>query len=514
EIDRLRGPQTKILALQDSQTLLPGLIESHAHLVQMGEALMTIDLSGQTSWEGIVDAVDKAVQETPKGTWIVGSGWHQSKWTSLPKDAVDGYPVHDRLTAVSPEHPVVLSHASYHGSFANALAMKMAGIDDRTPDPPGGTILRDENGSATGAMLETAARLISRAKAKSESGVDPLIRRQRFALAVRLATEACLRNGVTTFSDAGLSVSQLNELIALADGEGLGIRVHAMVRDRNDLLAGHLQRLRRVDTADGFLTIRGIKKMIDGALGSHGAWLLSPYDDRPASRGLSIATEDEIKEAAELAIRHDYQLCVHAIGDRANRETLDHFEDAARLANQDLSTLRWRIEHAQHLDPADIPRFGQLGVIASVQGVHCTSDSVFVPMRLGYRRSAQGAFAWRSLLDAGATLCNGTDAPVESIDPFASLQSSVTRSVGDQMPFFPEQSMSRLEALRSYTIDAAYSLFAEESRGSIEVGKLADLIVIDHDWSEMTDQEIEEIRVELTMIDGKIVFASGPFGQK
>ncbi|MEM6474487.1 MAG: amidohydrolase family protein, partial [Planctomycetota bacterium] len=295
---------------------------------------------------------------------------------------------------------------------------------------------------------------------------------------------------------------------------GLRIRVHVMIRDDNDSLAGNLARLRRVDDANGFLTIRGIKKMIDGALGSHGAWLLSPYDDRPASRGLSIATGDEIRRAAELAIQHQYQLCVHAIGDRANRETLDHFEAVAGGANVDLADLRWRIEHAQHLDPEDIPRFGKLGVIASVQGVHCTSDSVFVPTRLGYRRSAQGAFAWRALLDSGALLCNGTDAPVESINPFASLQSSVTRSVGDQLPFFPEQAMTRAEALRSYTSDAAFALFAEKSRGSIESGKLADLVIIDRDWNEMSDREIERTRVVMTMVDGEIAFADETFGNE
>ncbi|MEM6471762.1 MAG: amidohydrolase family protein, partial [Planctomycetota bacterium] len=265
EIAQWLGPKTRVIELTESQSLLPGLIESHAHLVQMGEALMTIDLSRKSSWEGIIEAVEAAVKTTPNGTWIVGSGWHQSKWNQLPDDAVDGYPTHERLSAISPNHPVVLSHASYHGSFANALAMKLAGIDASTADPPGGTILRNEKGEATGAMLETAAGLISRAKAKSDANIAAEIRRQRYALAVKLATEECLRHGVTTFSDAGLSVREINELISLSNTVGLRIRVHVMIRDDNDSLAGNLARLRRVDDANGFLTIRGIKKMIDGA---------------------------------------------------------------------------------------------------------------------------------------------------------------------------------------------------------------------------------------------------------
>ncbi|MEO1617568.1 MAG: amidohydrolase [Planctomycetota bacterium] len=506
EIQTLQNEQTELIQLKPSQSVLPGLIESHAHLVQLGEKLMTLDLSTQSSWDGVIAAVVAAAQDTPKGIWIVGSGWHQSKWVEMPRDAVDGYPSHQRLSKLTPDHPVTLAHASYHGTFANELAMKLAEIDSETPDPPGGTILRDEQGNATGAMLETAAGLIARAKARSESGVPADVRRRRFALAVDLATKECLKHGVTTFYDAGLTVRELDGLIALAEESGLGVRVHAMIRDSNDQLKGNLKRLRRVDTADGFLSIRGIKKMADGALGSHGAWLLAPYEDRPASRGLAIATADEILEAADLAIEHDYQLCVHAIGDRANRETLNHFEKASKKAEVPLRDLRWRIEHAQHIHPQDIPRFGRLGVIASMQGVHCTSDSIFVPTRLGYRRSAEGAFVWRSLMESNATICNGTDAPVEKIDPFACLYSTITRRSEGRDAFFPEQCMNASEALRSYTFDAAYAMFTEDSRGSLEAGKLADLVVIDHDWATIPSDDVAKTKVVMTMVDGKIVY--------
>ena len=260
-----------------------------------------------------------------------------------------------------------------------------------------------------------------------------------------------------------------------------------------------------VGAYENHLTVRGIKRMIDGALGTHGAWMLDPYDDVPTSRGLNTSSLDALKRTAELAILHDYQLCVHAIGDRANREVLTLMEDAFR-SHPEKPDRRWRIEHAQHLHPADIPRFKKIGVIASMQGNHATSDGPFVVQRLGEWRARTGAYAWRSLLDSGATIVNGTDTPVETVDPLDSFYASVTRRMADGIEFFPEQRMTRIEALRSYTRDAAYAGFEEQLKGTISVGKLADLVVLSRDILTAPDDELKQARVDVTIIGGRVVF--------
>ena len=257
-----------------------------------------------------------------------------------------------------------------------------------------------------------------------------------------------------------------------------------------------------IDHADGFLTVRAIKKSIDGALGSRGAWLLEPYSDMPGATGHNTATVEEIRGTAKLALAHGYQLAVHAIGDRANRETLDLFEEAFK--GRDGKALRWRVEHAQHLHPDDIPRFGRLGVIASMQGVHCTSDAPYVPARLGPRRAEEGAYVWQKLMMTGAVVTNGTDAPVEDVSPIASYYASVSRRVPDGSVFYPEQRMGRLEALRSYTINGAYAAFDEESRGSLKVGKYADLVVLSKDILTIPEQEIPSTATRYTVVGGKV----------
>jgi predicted amidohydrolase YtcJ len=278
-----------------------------------------------------------------------------------------------------------------------------------------------------------------------------------------------------------------------------------MLNEGNGVLARRLADYRMVGYDQGRLTVRGIKRMADGALGTHGAWLLEPYDDLPASTGLSTLPREELMETAELALKHDYQLCVHAIGDRANREVLDTMEEVFRK-HPGKKELRWRIEHAQHLDPQDIPRFAQLGVIASMQANHATSDGPFVVQRLGQRRAAAGAYAWRSLLEAKAVLINGTDVPVERIDPLACFYSAVTRRMADGTPFFPEQSMTREEALRSYTLAAAWAAFEEADKGSIATGKLADLAVLSGNLLTGPEDELPRLRVEQTIIGGKVAY--------
>jgi predicted amidohydrolase YtcJ len=291
----------------------------------------------------------------------------------------------------------------------------------------------------------------------------------------------------------------------MVDEGKLGVRLWVMIRASNAALEQNLAKYRMVDYGNGHLTVRAIKHSIDGALGSRGAWLLEPYSDKPDSTGLNTTPVDVIAATAKLALQHDYQLCVHAIGDRANRETLDIFERAFK-ANPAKRDLRWRVEHAQHLSLADIPRFGRLGVIASMQGIHCTSDAPYVPERLGLKRAEEGAYVWQKLMKSGAVVPNGTDAPVEDVDPIASYYASVSRKTKDGSVFFPDQRMSRMEALKSYTINAAYAGFDDGTRGSLKVGKYADMTVLSKDILTVPEDQIPAARVAYTIVGGKIVY--------
>lgn len=488
------GPDTEVLDLE-GRLGVPGFIEGHGHFWGVGEARLQLALEGAETWDEIVAQVAEAVADAEPGTWILGRGWHQSKWSETPVPAVQGLPTHHSLSAVSPENPVLLGHASGHMAFANARAMELAGIDAATADPEGGEIVRDADGEPTGALRETAENLV--AGLRSEN-LEPGHVRQ----VVRLAAEESLAKGITSFQDAGSSFGLIDAYRQMADEGALPVRLWVMVRESNEAMAAELGRYRMIDRGDGFLTVRGIKRSIDGALGSHGAWLLDPYDDMPRSAGLNTTSLDVMEETARLAREHDFQFCVHAIGDRANRETLDLFE---RVLAGD-RTRRWRVEHAQHLHPDDVPRFAELGVIASMQAVHCTSDGPWVPDRLGEQRSAEGAYVWRDLIDSGAVVTNGTDAPVEDVDPIASFHAAVSRQMTNGEVFHGGQRMTREEALRSYTIDAAYSAFEEDSKGSLEVGKYADLTVLSRDIMTIPEEEIPGTRVVYTIVGGRLAY--------
>lgn len=504
EIEELRGPGTKVIDLA-GRRVTPGFIESHGHLAGMGESMLRVDLSTATSWEDVVAKIDNAARSAPEGEWIVGTGWHQSKWTSPPKDNVEGYPVTTDLDKVTPKHPVVMRHASGHMLFANSKAMEMAKVDANTKPPVGGEILRDRDGKPTGAFRETAAGLIDGAFSKWRNARSKEVKDLEQLRSIDLATKECLKQGITTFGDAGSSLATVNYYKSLIDQGRMPIRLWVMLNESNGVLEQKLADARTIDYGDHRLTVRAIKRMADGALGTHGALLLGPYDDLPMKTGLEVQSMKYIESAARLAAQHDYQLCVHAIGDKANRELLDVFERVQKELAPG-KQLRWRIEHAQHLDPADIPRFAKLGVIASMQANHCTSDAPYVVQRLGMRRAQQGAYAWRSLLDAGAVIANGTDVPVERVDPIACFYSSVTRKMASGTAFFPEQCMTRLEALRSYTSAAAYAQFAETDRGTLEVGKLADLVVLSDDILTIGDDKIRDAHVDMTMVGGKIAY--------
>ena len=507
EIAGYVGPSTEVIEL-GGRLVIPGFIEGHGHYMSLGRAKMILDLTTATSWDDIVRMVGDAAAQAPPGEWVTGRGWHQEKWTSTPEPNVDGVPLHTALSAASPENPVNLGHASGHAAFANALAMELAGIDDDTPDPPGGTIVRDASGAATGLLRETAQLLVGDAIDRAGEGRSPEDVDAEFVRAVQLAGEEALAFGVTSFQDAGSDFGTIDRLRAMAAEGALPVRLYVMVRrESNEVMDEKLPDYRIIPEGNDFLAVRSIKRQIDGALGSHGAWLLENYVDID-NTGLVLETVEDITGTAEVAIRHGYQVNTHAIGDRANREVLDLYEKVF-AANPDRTDLRWRIEHAQHLNPADVGRFAELDIIASMQGVHATSDGPWLPLRLGLERAVETSYVWRDILDAGVMIATGTDVPVEHISPIASFYSSVSRRMNNGEVLSGEHRMTREEALESYTINNAYAAFEEHLKGSLTPGKLADIVVLSRDIMTIPEEEIPATQVVYTIVGGEVRY-SGP----
>ena len=506
EIRAFVGPSTRVIDLH-GRLAIPGFIEGHGHLMGLGESKRELDLTTVRTWDEIVARVAAAVRETPKGAWILGRGWHQEKWDRPPVPEVEGNPVHASLSAASPDNPVVLEHASGHASFVNARTMALAGIDRSTPNPAGGEIVHDTHGEPTGLLRESAQDLTQAARARADSARTPAEREREAHEIVALAAEDALSKGITSFHDAGESFATIDVLKRLADERRLPLRLYVMVRfetaERMDSL---LDRYRMIGYGGGFLTVRAIKRQIDGALGSNGAWLLAPYADLPRSTGLAIEQPASIQRVADVAIRHGFQLAVHAIGDRANREVLDIYERTLR-ANPGKTGLRWRIEHAQHLAPADVPRFARLGVIASMQGIHTISDAPWLAIKLGSERAAAESYLFRSLWDSGAIVTNGTDAPVEDVNPIPSFYGMAARRAKDGTVFVPAQRLTRAEALRAYTLNNAYASFMERELGSLTPGKLADVTVLSKDIMRVPEEEITAARADYTIVGGKVAYA-------
>ncbi len=498
------GPGTRVIDLH-GMLAIPGFIEGHAHFTAVGEFRMGLDLREARTWDDIVAQVARAARQAKPGEWIIGRGWHQSKWDHAPEPNVEGFPLHASLDKVSPRNPVLLTHASGHAAFVNAMAMKEAGITRETKNPPGGEILKDRQGDPTGLLRERAQGLANRALEASEAKRTPAERAALLRREIETASEDALSKGITTFEDAGSPLATADFIRRMAENHELRLRVWMMLRGSNAELAPKLDQYRTIGAGDNYFTVRAIKRYMDGALGSRGAWLLEPYTDKPESSGLNVEDPADIERAGELAIEHGYQLCVHAIGDRANRETLNIYE---RIFHEHpaMTGLRWRIEHAQHLSAPDIPRFGQLGVIAAMQGIHCTSDAPYVLLRLGAARAKEGAYVWQKLMKSGAIVGNGTDAPVEDVNPIACFYASVTRRAKDGAYFYPDQRMSREEALRSYTWNNAYAAFEEKLKGSLEAGKLADITVLSQDILTVPDDRILSTRVVYTIVGGQVRF--------
>ena len=505
EIRRFIGPSTRVIDLAH-KLAVPGLIDGHGHYMGLGQSKLQLDLTTARTWDDIVAMVGAAAKKAKPGEWIMGHGWHQAKWDHPPVPAVEGNPVHASLSAVSPNNPVILEHASGHAVFVNAKALALANVTKATANPAGGEIVHDASGNPTGMLRESAQRLTSAAHAKSEEGMSGAEREAAGRKLIALAGADALSKGITSFQDAG-SNFQTIDLFKKVAGEGqLPVRLYVMVRfESNERLESMLDKYRMLGYASNYLTVRSIKRQIDGALGSNGAWLLEPYADLPRSTGLALEEPASLQKAAEIAFRHGYQVNVHAIGDRANREVLDIYERIFK-ANPGAHDLRWRIEHAQHIAPADVPRFKTLGVIASMQGIHTISDAPWIPSKLGEARAKQESYLFRSLWDEGVIVTNGTDTPVEDVNPIPSFYGMVSRMTKEGKVFVPEQRLTRKEALQAYTLNNAYASFEEKDLGSLTVGKLADITVLTKDIMTIPEAEIPSATAAYTIVGGKVKY--------
>jgi predicted amidohydrolase YtcJ len=504
---KYKGENTQVIEL-GNRIMTPGFIDGHAHLLGVGYNELNLNLADIRNYDELVDRVRMAVQKAKPGEWIIGRGWHQDKWDEKPETIVKGFQTHHLLSKVSPDNPVYLSHASGHAAMANLKAMETAGVTLMTAEKlnrdipeEGGEIIRDEVGNPTGIFVERAMSLISRHIPEN----DPATREK----ALNLALAACLRNGLTGFHDAGATRESIELFYKFRKEGKLSVRLNVMLHggDRA-LLEEWYERGPDIDPTYR-LTIRSIKLYSDGALGSRGAWLLEPYSDRLETNGMAVISMDTVLKTAHEGLKYGFQVCTHAIGDRANREILNRYESAFMANPEKAKDHRFRIEHAQHIDPADIPRFGKLGVIPAMQAIHMSSDRPWAIERLGQKRIEQGAYMWQSLLKTGARVVNGTDAPVEPLDPIACFFASVTRKTLKGQPpggYEPAEKMTREQALKSYTLDPAYAEFAEDAKGSIETGKLADFTIFSRDLMTVAEEEILETQVEMTISGGKVVY--------
>ena len=504
EIEKHKAENTEVIDL-NGKTMTPGIIESHAHLMGIGYNKLELDLMYVKTYDELVEKVAEAVAKAKPGDWITGRGWHQDKWIEKPEKIVKGFQTNDKLNEVSPDNPVFLRHASGHAAFANGKALELAGISNLKGERPGevegGEIILDELGNPTGILSERASWLVAR--------LIPAETPERAEEALTLALKELNEKGITSFHDAG-SGQNVIDLIQKFKNEGkLTVRQYVMLTGTQPaLLEEWYKKGPMIDSADHMLTVRSIKLNCDGALGNRGAWLLEDYSDRPGHRGHETLPMSVVSEVSQKAIPAGFQVCSHAIGDRANQEILDRYE--AAFANYpDSKKLRFRIEHAQHIHPDDIPRFGEMGVIAAMQAIHLSSDRPWAIDRLGEKRIIDGAYVWQKLMQSEAVVTNGTDAPVEPVDPIPSFYASVTRKTLQGLPeggYEGDQKMTREEALKSYTLDGAFAEFEEDFKGSIEVGKAADFTVFDKNIMEVPEDVILNTKVAMTVVGGKVVY--------
>ncbi len=490
--ERLRGPQTRIVELA-GRAVTPGLIDAHSHLLNLGQALQLVDFTGTATYEEIVRRVREAAGLVPPGTWIGGRGWDQNDW---PEKA---FPTHEALSAAVPDHPVWLVRVDGHAALVNARAMQILGIDAAIQDPSGGRFLRDATGKPTGVLIDNAMDMVS-GKLPEPSVEDR-------ARALRLAAGHCVALGLTTVTDMGIGDGDYRAYSALRQAGELPLRAALFLADQEALLSRWFERGPEIDP-EARLLVRGVKLYADGALGSRGAALVEPYRDDAANLGLLVSPGAHLEEVSRRALAKGFQVGIHAIGDRGGLVVLDALE---RALGGPRPEARFRLEHAQVLRLQDIERLARLGVVASMQPTHATSDMPWAGDRLGDARLA-GAYAWRKVLNAGGRLALGSDFPVESADPRLGLYAAVTRQDLQGNPpggWLPGERLTREEALRGFTLDAAWSLFLDQEVGSLEVGKRADLVVFARDPMAVPEAQIPQAEIDYTLVDGAVVYERG-----
>jgi predicted amidohydrolase YtcJ len=485
-----RGPATRVIDA-GGRAILPGLHDAHGHVLGLGAQLQELDLRGTASLAEVTAKVAERARTTPVDAWIVGRAWDQNDWP------VKGWPSRTALDAAAPGRRVWLTRVDGHAGVASTRALQEAGLTAASPDPPGGRIIRDASGAPDGVLVDGAMDAVTRLiPAPTDAELEATLLR---------ADAELQRLGLTTVHDAGIDERVAAAYTRLVDRGRLRTRIYAMLRLPLARLQPFFAAPPVVDRG-GRLTIRAIKISADGALGSRGAALLEPYADEPGTSGFLTTPEADIYAMTRAAAAAGFQTCVHAIGDRANRVVMDVFGRVDREV-PGARALRNRNEHAQILDAAEIPRFAALGVIASIQPTHATSDMPWVPARIGAARTGEGAYVWQKLRQAGARLASGSDFPVEQPDPLAGFYAAITRRAPDGTPvggWALDQALTRDEALRSFTVDAAYAAHQESRSGSLEAGKLADFVILSHDIMEAAPPEILRTSVLVTVSGGQI----------
>lgn len=498
------------------KTVLPGFIDSHAHFLSLGLARMTVDLTGTKSEVEAADRVRLRTVNSQPGQWIRGRGWDQNEWPDRQ------FPTHRSLDNVAPNNPVYLIRVDGHAIWVNKKALELAGVSKSTEDPPGGKIVRDSLGNPSGIFVDNAVTLV-------QSHLPPMSDAEAVEAMHRAARE-CVKDGLTTVHDMGVDSTEVELYKRLINANQLPLRIYAAIGGVGELWTQFLKDGPLIGYGNNRLTIRALKLYIDGALGSRGAALITPYSDDPGNRGLTVSSEELVRSATVDALKHGFQVCTHAIGDRGNDIVLRMY--AAALQEVPGHDHRLRIEHAQVLDPNDIPKFKEYGVIPSMQPTHCTSDMYWVEARLGPER-IRYAYAWRSLLNTGVVIPGGSDFPVEDPNPIWGIYAAVTRKDKEGRPrnaedgkkyfqfskegmtdttafnngWYSAQKMTREEALRSFTTWGAWAAFEEHLKGSLQKGMLADFVVLSSDITKIPDDEILGVRVLKTYVDGQEVFS-------
>ncbi len=483
---RAAHPGAKVVDATNA-TILPGLTDAHGHLYGLGLSLDVVRLQGTMSFDEVIARMKERAAATPAGRWIIGRGWDQNDWP------VKEFPTAAQLDAAIPDHPVFLRRVDGHAAVTNTLGLRIAGVTAATPDPEGGRIIRDAQGNPTGTFVDNAMDLV-------EDKIPAPTPEQRKARVLAAAKEIAA-NGLTEMHDAGIDAATIVAVKELIDEKRFPIRVYAMLGDNDELLRTWFAKGPLVEYG-GHLTIRAVKLYADGALGSRGAALLEPYSDDPGNIGLMLAKPEHIEDVAKRARAAGFQVNTHAIGDRGVRNVIDGYSNAGVNAND-----RFRVEHLQVISPPDVPRLVAHGIIASMQPTHATSDMYWAEARLGPER-VKGAYAWRTVLEAGGRLALGSDFPVEDVNPFFGIYAAVTRKDQSQWPeggWYPSQRLTLAEAIRGFTKDAAYAAFEEKSRGTIEPGKLADFTIVEGDLFAMPVAELHKTKVRYTVVGGEIV---------